>query len=189
MKNLKEFAHYLRKNYLRAYVVESLRMINTMHIPMMKLFAHLSEEELISISLLSSEKFLVSLEDGTALEKAKESLQKWEADSLPGISKYDIQSADLLLVYAAQKKSLYHFLHFFTTDSAEQISIVYELEDYFTRVQEVAISLLLKIQKEKEEQIQTLNTHLGLRNLNSRTQRNKSKNHRFVKCHKKSMKD
>src|ERR1022692_2286049 len=130
-KDLKGFATYLRENHLKDFVMEKIRITETMDIPLMKLFSSFSGQQIFDMSMISSEKFLVSLEDNTALEKAKENFAMWEADKLPGISRLSIQSVDLILMCALQKKALICFLPGYTTDAQELIAIVQEVEDYY----------------------------------------------------------
>src|ERR1017187_2199510 len=152
-KDLKGFAAYLRKDHLKDFVMEKVRIIKTMDIPLMKLFSNFTEQQIIEMSMISSEKFLISLEDNTALEKAKKNLELWEADNLPGMSRLSIQSTDLILMCALQKKALIHFLPGYTTDAKELIAIVQEVEDYYTKIKNDGMKVFIKIQKELIEDV------------------------------------
>src|ERR1017187_8898916 len=152
-KDLKGFAAYLRKDHLKDFVMEKVRIIKTMDIPLMKLFSNFTEQQIIEMSMISSEKFLISLEDNTALEKAKKNLELWEADNLPGMSRLSIQSTDLILMCALQKKALIHFLPGYTTDAKELIAIVQEVEDYYTKIKNDGMKVFIKIQKDLIEDV------------------------------------
>lgn len=153
MKELQKFSTYLRTNHLVPVAKENLRLAKTMNIPLMKLpaIANLTEKQLLEMGTASMNKFLISLEDNSAYKIAAESLKNWEKDKLPGISKYDIQPADLILVYAAQKKALMKFLPPYTTNAKKAIKVIDELEDYYTRVKKDAVQMLYKIQQEMEK--------------------------------------
>jgi hypothetical protein len=86
MKDLRGFAAYIRKNRFEAFVMENIRTMNALDTPLDKLFPDLTEKQVIEKSMLSSKKFLLSIEENTALARAMESLKKWETNELPEIS-------------------------------------------------------------------------------------------------------
>ena len=122
----------------------------------------LSEEATLVRTMESQEKFLLTIEDGTAAAKSKENLKNWEEDKIPGFSRNDILPSDLVLIIAAQKKAVFHFLPDYTPDSAESIAIVQEMEDYYTQVQDNALNMLFKIQKTTEEQLKKMEERFRL---------------------------
>ena len=146
-KNLKGFAAYMLKSHLKAFVTKQLRITNDMNIPLPALFSGLTKQQIIELSMISSKEFLISLEENTALEIAKKNIKSWEDDKIPGVSKHDIQSTDLILKGVVQKKALYYFLPGYTTDAKELISIVNELLDYYTKVQDDGFQTFFRIQK------------------------------------------
>src|SRR5665213_1697303 len=115
MKTLKNYTKYLRETRLRDFTVYYLTEISGMDIPIVKLVMQkgiikdLTAETAITMTMESLSKFLLSLEDGTAIDKAKESLKLWEEDKVPvpGIGKNDILPSDLVLIYAVQKKAVF----------------------------------------------------------------------------------
>jgi len=167
MKTLKDFVIYVRKNRLKEYAGYYTKVIMGMDIPLLKLVIEkglmkdISEEAMKQRTMDSQEKFLLSLEDGTALENTKASLKMWEEDKMPGISRNDIIPADLILIYAAQKQAILHFLPDFTTDAKEAIAIVLDLENFYTLSQKEASQMLYKIQGETETKVRLLNTDLS----------------------------
>jgi signal transduction histidine kinase len=167
MKTLKDFAIYLKEQRLKDYAVYYLSVIKGMDIPILKLVIEkglikdFSDEYAIKMTMDSQAKFLTSLVDGSALANSKISLKMWEEDKMPGIGRNDIMPADLVLIYAAQKKAIFHLLPDYTTDSKESIAIVQELEDFYTQTQNDASQLLFKIQKETEMLVKQLNEDLN----------------------------
>jgi signal transduction histidine kinase len=178
MKTLKDFAIYLKDHRLKDYAVYYLNVIKGMDIPILKLVIakglvkDFSDEHAIKMTMDSQAKFLTSLVDGTALANSKISLKMWEEDKMPGIGRNDIMPADLVLIYAAQKKAIFHLLPDYTTNSRESIAIVQELEDFYTETQNDASQLLFKIQKETEMLVKQLNDDLN-RSLHELEQANK----------------
>jgi len=161
MKDLKTFAQFVRTKRLRDLAVEYLRIISSMNIPLVKLvierkiFPDLTEEKSIVQTMAGLDKFLLSIEDDTLLGNIKVSLKQWEEDKLPvpGIFKNDIQPADLILIYVAQKKSLYKFLPEYAEDPADVVKIISELENFYMQIQKDAFELLFNIHKETERNL------------------------------------
>ena len=150
MKNLKTFAAFLKKEKLIPYSQDSIALAREMNIPVMKLFKDLSEEQLLHMSMNTNLHFLDSLIDDTALQNAGTNLKLWEENKMPGISRTDIQASDLVLAYALQKKIMLTYLSQYTSSASEAILIMMELENYYTTVQEAAVKVFFKIQKETE---------------------------------------
>lgn len=167
MKTLREYSAYLRRELLDDLASENMRLAISMKIPLVELIMK-SMGDAWATGLLERTKkslsdFLLSLEEGTALDKAKESIKRWEEDKLTDIRKQDVHPSDLILIYACQKKAIYKFLPRFTERSDEATAIIEELEDFYSKVQNDGVQLLFKIQKqtdralkEREEQLQAI---------------------------------
>jgi signal transduction histidine kinase len=166
MENLKTFSKYLRTHYLNDLTKEYLRIIQSLDIPIVKLileknlFPGMTEEKGFELAKTGLGKFLNSIEQETLFEEAKRGLQMWEEDKIPGISKNDIRPSDLILIYAAQKIAILKFLPLYTVEVSEAVNITVELENYYMHVQDDAVKLLFKIQKQNEEARQRLVTIL-----------------------------
>lgn len=152
MNKLAAFAAFVRQQKLEEYADEELKLVESREIPIMKLFTHLTPEQLRAQTIQGLQTFLASLENGTALQIAEESLRLWEADQLPGVPKNAIHPSDLVQLYYVQKVSLIHFIPSFTDNVSESIEIIKELEDYYSQVQDNAVQLLFRMQKEAEEE-------------------------------------
>ncbi|HXP52818.1 MAG TPA: PAS domain S-box protein [Bacteroidia bacterium] len=167
-KNLGDFAKYLREKKLREYSVYYMDVIKTMNIPLMKLaiekglIKNMSDENSIKMTMDSQAKFLLSLEDNTAIANAKMSLKMWEEDKIPGIGKNDILPSDLVLIYAAQKKAIFSFLPEYAANAKESVAIVQEFEDFHTQVQNDASQMLFKIQRSTADQLRQAEEHFKL---------------------------
>lgn len=154
------FAAFIKKEYFEEYLTEYLSVVQSMNIPLMKLFSHLTYEQLREMTRQGVQNYLEGFEHGTALEQAAESLRKWETDELPGVPKNAIESSDLVLVYAAQKLTLNKFLTLYTDDVHTVATIVRELEEYYIQVQDQALQMLFRLQKATEEKLADKNRQL-----------------------------
>ena len=146
-KDLKSFAVYVRKNHLKDFVEEQLRLIKMMDIPMSGNFAKYAELQTIEMSMISSEKFLISIEDDTAFDVVEKRLTRWKKDELHGISRCEIESSDIVIVNSLQKKAICHFLPDYTSDVRKSITIANELEDYYTKVEKEGLNACFEINK------------------------------------------
>lgn len=159
MKSFKDFTKYLRENRLEELAAYNLEVIKGMDIPVVKvmqkkgLLKDLDDESTLKMTIESLRNTLLSFEQGTSLSNARTALEQWSQDKLPGIGKYEIAPADLILVYAAQKKAYRKFLPEFTTDVNEVIQLMAELDEFHTAVQSDAIDMLFKIQMETDEKL------------------------------------
>src|SRR6187551_2772399 len=117
MSKLTKFLAFVKDELLDEAAEESLRVSKELDFPLLKMFAHLSDETLIEMSKKSIGEFADSMADGTYMEKQLVKLKKWEEDKLEGgISKEQIQPTDLVMMYAAQKKAMHKFIPRFTRD-------------------------------------------------------------------------
>jgi PAS domain S-box-containing protein len=148
-KALRQFAGFLRKNYLKELATDELRIVISMDIPFMRLFSHLSEAEMLEITERGLQEFLESLENGTEIDRARANIQSWEYNETPGISREEIKVTDLIYLYTAQKQSLVNFLPRYTSQLDEALQIIRELEDYYSQVQALGFNSLIRIHHEE----------------------------------------
>lgn len=153
MKNLSTFSRYLRQYKLQELAAFNVEIFNTMDMPLGRFIPDMEEKQLIDFLKQTFEKLLCSFEDGTALEKTKANILKWQEDKLPGISKYNIAPSDIILMYSLQKKSLMKFVFEYTSNIEEAVGIVNELMDYFMQSQGLSFQTLFEIHKETETQL------------------------------------
>jgi PAS domain S-box-containing protein len=153
MKDLKSFAGYLIESQLSNFSKDTVAGMKGTDIPVLELLPSVSEEEMHEKTRAVQEKFLKSLQDGSALQKAQESIRLWQEDKIPGLSKHDIKPSDLVLLYAVQKKVMWSYLKKYTQEPDEIIAIMNELEDYYTQVQDSGIKMLFDIHGETETQL------------------------------------
>ncbi len=172
---LRDYATHLKRHHLEALTAENLRLLREYDTPLLKLVRHKSEAELMAQSLGAMAQSLADLETGDTWARAVDSLQKWQADELPGLSKRDVQPGDLVLVYTAQKQALLKFLPTYTSDAETVVVITLELEDLYTRLQEAAFKVyadmlgeFARLDADKQaaqnhaEELQTLNEELQM---------------------------
>jgi PAS domain S-box-containing protein len=162
MKTIKDLASFIKKEHFKEFSKRYLEFVISLDVPILKLFSHLSKDEMLQLGEKPNTEFLESLEENTVKDKAKEALMKWEKNELEGnISKEEIQLSDLVLIYSAQKKALLTFLPDFTNEIQEAMSLTLELEDLYTELQHNALQVLFKIKSEAENIITQKEKHLA----------------------------
>ncbi|MFN3430447.1 MAG: ATP-binding protein [Candidatus Sericytochromatia bacterium] len=172
-QTLQTLAAFLRHNHLRELAEENLRILKALDAPLLRMFAHLPADELQHLSAVGLDKFLRDLEADRALEAAAEALRQWEADTLEGIPRDSVGPSDMVLVGAAQKQAILHFIDRFAPDATTAIALALALDDFytttqtesfrvFTRLREEAARRLVRAEAEREaavaqaEQLQSL---------------------------------
>jgi hypothetical protein len=66
----RDFAAYLLKNKLEEASIENIRLSREHNLPLLELFAHLPEEELLRMTQHTLKVFFEQMKEGNALEKA-----------------------------------------------------------------------------------------------------------------------
>jgi hypothetical protein len=69
----------LKEHLLHDFVAEQLRLSRDVDLPMLKFFSHLSDEELLELSVNSITEFLNFLSKNEAEQHVKVSIDRWKA--------------------------------------------------------------------------------------------------------------
>jgi len=149
MENLKPYASFLLNNYLDELTRENIKLTRELKLPLLDLFAHLSEEELFQLSRQGQETFLNEIIEGHPFESAMKSLWDWRDNKLPGISKDKISLTDLVLGYSSRKDLFSHFLPLYTNDIQKALAVVSSLEKLNRDIEKEAYKIYLDIQQEE----------------------------------------
>lgn len=160
MEKLIGFLKYIQVHHLQDVAKASLKEAKTMDLPLLKLFAHIPEEALLQQSVKGINDFVENLIDGTYQQKQIANLKLWEEDKLPGLSKDSIEPTDLVLAFVIQKRAYFKFIPEYTGDSQLAIDIVLEMEALHLSSQREGISLMFKLRKQAEAQLELANKEL-----------------------------
>ena len=162
--HLRNFASYLLENHLEEVAKINIKFARQVDLPLLKVFAHLSEQEFTAFVKGTLETFFVQLIEQNALEHAKETLRKWRSDTLPNIPRAGVATADLVLVYHVRKQLLLGFIEDYTTDIKEALAIAKEIDLLYAEVEQYAFSLYVDLKeaehKEINEKLQEQQTEL-----------------------------
>lgn len=148
---LKAYAAFLLENYLDEATEMHLEIARKAHMPLLSLFSHLSEQELLQFGKQSLHTFLSQLISESAIEGAKDSLRKWRSGTLANIPTRGVGTADLVLTYHVRKQLLLSLVLRYTTAPEKLVAIAQELNDFYAEVELFAFNLFVD-HKQKENQ-------------------------------------
>ncbi|HEX8547418.1 MAG TPA: PAS domain-containing protein [Cytophagaceae bacterium] len=148
-KLLPEYAAFLIDNHLDDLVKKDLARSKDIDLPLLKFLSHLSEDELFELSKKGILEYLQQLVDGTAVEAVDKSMDDWKANKLDGVGRADVVASDIALIYNVRKHSLIDFTPLYTTDIPKILSIIKEVEDFYTYQESIAIDVFSQINKEE----------------------------------------
>jgi len=143
------YALFIKENYLVPYVQEQIRLSHQVALPMLKFFAHISDDELISMSIESSRNFLIYAEENRLKEQFEKSLQIWVSDQMGIIKRHEVTAEDLTLASYIRKKAMIKFLPSYTTDVNEAIEIIKEIDTFTVEMDTAATDVYIKLLKDR----------------------------------------
>lgn len=150
---LADFARFLLKNRLKEFVQKSLQFSIEENLPLLTHFRQIPEAQLIEMGLLGTVEMLQAMENQNLATYIKKSIEQWESNSLPMISREMVLAADITLGSFVRRKTFRFFIHEFTSD-AEVITRTLEEVDRFTVVVEgESLNAYIRIQQSKLEAI------------------------------------
>ncbi len=147
------FAAFIREHHMVTYAKNLLSLSREADIPIMKLIAHLPEEQLLELTIQGHGEFLENVEKNILREHLNEGLKKWEEDQLGIISNEDIAMEDITIGTFIRKKAMLGLLPLYTTDPFEIIEIVKEIDIFDTESINLSTNLYFKLLKRKEQKI------------------------------------
>jgi PAS domain S-box-containing protein len=161
------FAKFLLDNHLEDFVKEQLRLSRELHLPLLKYFSGMSEEELLSFSKKGSAELLTYFAGNRAAQQIEDSRQRWLRDQLPHITRDQVIAEDITGVSYVRKQAMQKFIPLFTADTSETLKLIREIDHYMyvseTVFADTYISILQDRVSEQEKmykQAQAL-AHLG----------------------------
>ena len=142
------FAAFIKNNYLIPYIQEQLLLSKAIDLPLLKYFAGIPHDELISMSIPSNTEFLLYAEQNKLDDQINLGIDRWLSDQSTVIKRDEVVAEDLTLAAYVRKMALMKFLPSYTSDMTEMLAIVAEIETfttaYLTRTSNTFIALLRK---------------------------------------------
>jgi signal transduction histidine kinase len=129
-KYLPAFAKYLLDHHLDDFAKEQLEICYKFNLPLLKLFANLSKEEILQISIKTSTQLLTILAENRAKEHVEEALKKWAGNEHELVGKFDMVAEDITLINHIRQKGLKNWILKYTSDPVEVLGLNDEIADY-----------------------------------------------------------
>ncbi|HEX8549100.1 MAG TPA: PAS domain S-box protein [Cytophagaceae bacterium] len=146
---LKQYAGFLKENLLHEFTREVLANYKALDVPLLKMFSHLSDEEVYTIARQSLSTLLEQFADGEGVEAAEMGIRNWKEDKIPGISRQEIKASDIVLINNARKSAFLKFLFEFILDKNDAYPLLKEIEDYYTFTGGLAIEAFAQIKQDE----------------------------------------
>ncbi|MEI6945631.1 ATP-binding protein [Paraflavisolibacter sp. H34] len=129
---LPAFARHLQEHRLEEVARQQLVLAREVELPALKLLAAYSDEQLVERIRHSMQEFLGLLAEGKATELIELSLERWKADQLEIIGKFELLAEDIYLINYIRQRAFRLFIPEFTTDIETVLDLVDELDSFFT---------------------------------------------------------
>jgi PAS domain S-box-containing protein len=140
----RSYAEFLLKNHLDDLAKETIIKARESQLPVLKLFAHLSDEELFQRSKIGyKDDVLIPIIEGRFLKKVREGINSWKANAIL-IPKEELEIADITGIYNIRKSCFFEFLKFYNYSKEEGILLIQEIEKCF----DISIDMGLKAYEE-----------------------------------------
>ncbi len=148
-KYLPAFAAYILDNHFKEFVTIGIRFSREEDLPVMKPLAKLSEEELVNLSLDSNRKTLNALIKGKIVDYIENSLDRYINNKIGILDQFEIDVADLTLIYFIRRKMFSYFLYGYTQNPSLQQSIISEVDIYTSQEQLLTLKVFLNLKAKK----------------------------------------
>jgi hypothetical protein len=148
---LKKYASFLLGKLDEA-AKQNVQILKEENPPLVEiLLANLPAQQFERLVKESLELFLKNIIDDTWRDGIKETLRRWEANELPGVTRDKISINDIILIYSVRKTLFYTTLPLFTQDPILITDIVKEIDFIISQAQSQAYSLYAQISREQLE--------------------------------------
>ncbi|MCW3107237.1 MAG: hypothetical protein JWQ09_1743 [Segetibacter sp.] len=145
------FAKFLLENHLDEFAKEQLDLSYKLNIPLLKLFSHLSPEQIFEISKKTIADFFLILSQNKAKEYLEESLRKWATNKHEFVGRFDLVAEDITLMNHIRQKVLKKWILKYTSIPEEIIGLNDEIDDYTFANNTSGTNTYIKILTEKLE--------------------------------------
>ena len=147
--HLRDFAIFILNNFHDQYIDEVLANYKQQEVPILKLFAHLSEVELKELVGKSLTTHLHQFAYENPIESAEISIKNWKENKIPGIFREDIKIDDLVTINHARKLGLFRFLPDYAEKTLQTSHLLKEIETFYSYSEGIAIEAYNSINQEE----------------------------------------
>ncbi|MBD0332118.1 MAG: PAS domain-containing protein, partial [Chitinophagaceae bacterium] len=149
LTQLPAFAEYLLTHRLQDFVLEQLKLLRELDVPLLQAFKDYSEEQLIKFATETNTEYLSYLAKNKAREQIEESIKKWVTNQLPKIDKYGIVAEDITLITYMRKKLFLHFIPEYCRDAEQMIELIKELDLFLMESETASTNTYIQLLKDR----------------------------------------
>ena len=142
---LPQFAEHLLQHHLTAYAACQVLYGRQLQIPLLKLLEKMPEEQLMPFIEAQAHEFLSHLAQNNARSFIDSAVKKWKENQLPLVDQQDIAAEDITLVSLLRKRTFMHFLPDYSTDAAEMIELIHEIDTLITAYETASTNTYISI--------------------------------------------
>jgi PAS domain S-box-containing protein len=149
-QHLPLLARFILDGHINEFAVQQLHLSRQYDVPLLRLLSNYSDEQLLEISSESIKEILGYLANNQASEQIASSLQKWIANQMVVVDKYDIVAEDITLLSHVRSKSLKNFAARFYSDSNEALlELLSEIDDFILASNTSSANTFITILKDR----------------------------------------
>lgn len=152
-KYLPAFADFLLKNRLEEYAKLMLQLSRIENIPILQLFLHYTDEQLVEMGKVSGAEFLGRLADNKAREHIDITIGQWIANRLETIDRDAIIAEDIALISFVRREVFRLLLIGYARDNEEFHHVMEEIDRFTTATDIAGFKAYLLIHQEKVQRI------------------------------------
>jgi PAS domain S-box-containing protein len=146
---LKAYAAFILDTCLDKFVRIHLHRVKEVQLPLLKLFATFTDEQLYTFSSSTTKEFLQSLAAGKAMENARQRNDLWKGNLLPNVPRNSIDVKDMAFTPHTRKYAFIRLLKEYTQDLDLYEAVIQELELFYSLEQEMSLQTFVDIQNEQ----------------------------------------
>jgi PAS domain S-box-containing protein len=155
------FAQFILEHHLTEFIKEQLDLSFQLNIPLLKnLLQRFSKEQLQEISKKTSTEYLSYLKENRAFDQVKDSAEKWMADQLDVIGKFQISGQDITLINYVRQQALRKFIPQYTNNVQQALELSREIDTWMLGSTTTSIDIYVSILKDKIEEESLLSNKL-----------------------------
>ena len=147
-RHLPGFASFILEHALEDFVSALIRYSVEEKVPLLSFFKHLSETQLVEMSMEPTKEFLTALLESNTAEYIRKSVANYIQNQLPLIEREQILTQDITIGSFVRRKTFRQFVTRYTQDTEHAFQIMEELDRFISASEVASFSAYMEIQQE-----------------------------------------
>ncbi len=150
------FANYLLTHRLTEFSLVLSDLLRSQDMPLLQAYENLDEEQRVKISIDSNKKMLSRIAENRVSAFIHESVEEWENNEIPQITKNEIDAADISILSYARKTAFRSFLNEYDPSHGQFSEIMEEVDRFCMAIDTALIRQQATIQNRLFQQAQSM---------------------------------